>query len=190
MRLGTPTRNTRPAFPFPEPTPFAHRFGAPDFPHQPRTRPLPPALRSSQVSILAEHLLEVTTECRAVRTIGIRELKANGWTLERREQEVALLINAQPVNKGKERALGERTRDWAPLVQREEMAKTAEQEHTSGQPPAAQKRSVFHLIPPPVDTSKTVWTPAVHPPRQPRKRSAVPRDPTVKVESLELSLTL
>ncbi|KAG8750789.1 hypothetical protein FRC12_012737 [Ceratobasidium sp. 428] len=189
MRLGARTPNTHPAFPIVEPTPFTHRLGPPNPPCQSQPQLLPPVLRPSQGSIIGEHLLKATSESRAVRIIGVPELEANGWIFEEREQEVEF----QPVtkNKGKGRALGERTRDWTPLVQREERARVAEREHASGQPPAAQKRSVFCLIPPPKETPKTAWTPALYPSRQPRKRAAIkkgPAVPTVKVEDTSFYL--
>ncbi|KAG8680987.1 hypothetical protein FRC08_015925 [Ceratobasidium sp. 394] len=186
MNLGTAARKACPVFPFPDPTPYVRPLGPSDPPDRPRTRPLPPGLRPGRASILGEHLLNATTDSRIVQILGIRELKANGWTLDRREQETAAPQPVEPVNnKGKGRAFGERTRDWTPLVQREELARITERQHVSHTPPTVQKRAVLHLVPPPVKSYNPAWTPIVHPPRQPRKRSAKPRDPTVKVEQHE-----
>ncbi|KAG9104249.1 hypothetical protein FRC06_004233 [Ceratobasidium sp. 370] len=190
MNLGTPARKACPVFPFPDPTPYVRLLGPSDPPDRPRTRPLPPGLRPGQASILGEHLLNATADGRTVQILGIRELKANGWTLKEREQEIAISLEVEPMNKGKGRAVGERTRDWTPLVQREELARTAERAHASRPPPAVQRRTVLHLVPPPVKSYNPTWTPTVYPPRQPRKRSAKPRDPTVKVEEQEWGLAL
>ncbi|KAG9128553.1 hypothetical protein FRC07_003442 [Ceratobasidium sp. 392] len=190
LRLETPARAACPVFPF-QPAPAVRPLEPSNPPDRPRPKLLPPALRPSQKSILGEHLLSATTESRIIQIIGVRELKMNGWTLERREEEVDTKVQPRnTVNKGKGRAVGERTRDWTPLIQREEAIKAAERDHAMGPPPEVQKRSVFRLVPPAMQASQPAWAPTVHPPRQPRKRSAKPRDPTVKVEELELKLGL
>ncbi|KAG9128554.1 hypothetical protein FRC07_003443 [Ceratobasidium sp. 392] len=129
------------------------------------------------MSILGEHLLSATTESRVVQLIGVRELKVNGWTVESREQEA-----------GKERAVGGSTRDQTPLEQREEKSRAAERVYATDLPLVTQMCSVLHLVPPSAQSPHSAWIPTAYPLRQPRKRSAKPRDPTVKVEELELGL--
>jgi hypothetical protein len=142
--------------------------------------------------------------------LGLKELKSCGWTCVKRDRAgseavldldlffmsylrpVVLLASLDPeliiqrpkADKGKGRAAGERTRDWTPLVRREqEMARLA-QRHPTPQS-AASRQTELHLVPPPAwNNSNYIQT--IQPPRQSRKRQAKARDTTVKQEEQDL----
>lgn len=180
-----------PAFPFPEPTPFERRLGPAAASPLP-SPPLPPALRPSTRSLLGQRMVEAMLSDKIVQMVGLKELKAAGWKLERRERDT---VSVEPLplrlrlDKGKGRAFGERTRDWTPLVRREQerAAEAAAQEANR-----ARLRTVveMRLIPPRPQAPNLTLGPNAHPPRKPRKTTTVVhRDDAVKLEPVEFSLS-
>lgn len=91
-------------------------------------------------------------------------------------------------DKGKGRAAGERTRDWTPLVRREqEMTRLTGQQRYPTPQSATTSQTELHLVPPPVSpVNNPNFLPTAHLPRQPRKRLAKARDTTVKQEEQDL----
>jgi hypothetical protein len=96
-------------------------------------------------------------------------------------------IQRPRMDKGKGRAVGERTRDWTPLVRREqEMARLTQQQRRPTPQSAAARQAELHLVPPPELVNNSNFLQAAHLPRQPRKRLAKERDTTVKQEEQDL----